>query len=426
VSQPTPAEGWSELLLALPEFILTDARIDEHDELVAHVELPREMHACTRCGVIDLHPLHDYRRHTVRHLPVAERASRVVWRKRLLACVEGCGTFTERTPSIAPGAVWSRPAARAAVAMSQANVPIETIRKSFGVGWNTVMRAVLAAARQVAVISPTRVGIDETVMTTGRLTERRRQFLTALVCLETSLVVAVVQGRDRGSATALLAEHAPEAKVVACDLFSGFKSAADSLEGAVVVADVFHLVRLGLQALDEVRRRRQQQIHGHRGHKDDPLFKLRRVLRVGQERLDDEVLAKIFDRLRAADTDDEVAAAWIAVDLLRRMYQAPDRDSAHRRLVAFYEWAVEVEVDEVTRLAKTIDTWQEGVLAFFDTRASNAPTESANVKIKSIRRAARGFRNCTNYAARIRLHAGQPRKVPTTTRIRSYSFATAA
>ena len=194
----------------------------------------------------------------------------------------------------------------------------------------------------------------------------------------------------------------------------------------MVVADVFHLVRLGLQALDEVRRRRQQQIHGHRGHKDDPLFKLRRVLRVGQERLDETVLVKIFDRLRAADTDDEVAAAWIAVDLLRRMYQAPDRDTAHRRLVTFYEWAVEVEVDEVIRLAKTIDTWQDEVLAFFDTRASNAPTESANVKIKSIRRAARGFRNCGNYAARIRLHAGRPRRVPTTTRIRSYSFTTAA
>jgi transposase len=155
------------------------------------------------------------------------------------------------------------------------------------VGWNTVMRAVLAAAEAVAQVRPTRVGINETVMTTGRLTTRRRQFLTALVCLDTSLVVAVVQGRDKGSATALLAEHAPDAEVVACDLFSGFKSAADTLESAVVVADVFHLVRLGLTALDEVRRRRQQQIHGHRGHKQDPLFKLRRVLRVGQERLEE-------------------------------------------------------------------------------------------------------------------------------------------
>jgi transposase len=424
VSQATPVRGWSELLLALPEFILTDAYVDERDELIAVVELPRDVRPCTRCGVIDRHLVHDRRWHTVRHLPVAGRACRLRWRKRLFACVEGCGTFAERTPAVAPGAVWSRPAARAAVAMSEANVPIDTIRKRFGVGWNTVMRAVLVAADLVAPVQPSRVGIDETVMTTGRLTTRRREFLTALVCLETSLVVAVAQGRDRAS-TALLAEHASQAEVVACDLFSGFKSAADTLEGAVVVADVFHLVRLGIQALDEVRRRRQQQIHGHRGHKDDPLFKLRRVLRVGQERLDEAVLAKIFDRLRAADTDDEVAAAWIAVDLLRRMYQAPDRDTAHRRLVAFYEWAVEVEVAEITRLATTIDTWQNEVLAFFDTRASNAPTESANVKIKSIRRAARGFRNCANYAARIRLHAGQPPKVPTTTRIRSYTLTTA-
>jgi transposase len=426
VSQLTPVEGWAELLLALPEFILTDAYLDEHDELVAEVELPRGLQPCTRCGVIDRHPVHDRRWHTIRHLPVAGRACRLRWRKRLLSCLEGCGTFMERTPSIAPGAVWSRAAARAAVAMSEANVPIDTIRKSFGVGWNTVMRAVLAAAELVAAIRPTRVGIDETVMTTGKLTTRRREFLTALVCLETSLVVAVVQGRDKGSAAALLAEHAPDAEVVACDLFSGFKSAADTLEGAVVVADVFHLIRLGLTALDEVRRRRQQQIHGHRGHRDDPLFKLRRVLRVGQERLDEAVVAKIFSRLRDADSDDEVAAAWVAVDLLRRMYQAPDRDTAHRRLVAFYEWAVTVEVAEITRLATTIDTWQDEVLAFFDTRASNAATESANVKIKNVRRAARGFRNTDNYAARIRLHAGQPRRVPTTTRIRSYTLTTAA
>ncbi|MPZ63534.1 MAG: hypothetical protein GEU93_20065 [Propionibacteriales bacterium] len=193
------------------------------------------------------------------------------------------------------------------------------------------MRAVVAAAEQVAAIRPTRVGIDETVMVTGKLTTRRRAFLAALVCLDTSLVVAVAQGRDRSSAVRLLVDHAPDAEVVACDLFSGFKSAADTLEGAVVVADGFHLIRLALQALDEVRRRRQQHIHGHRGHKDDPLLRLRRVLRVGQERPGQQTVERIFDRLREADTDDEVA--------------------------------------EVTRLARTIDTWQDEVLAFFDTRA---------------------------------------------------------
>jgi hypothetical protein len=119
------------------------------------------------------------------------------WRKRLLDRLEGCGTFVERTSSIAPGAVRSRAAARAAVAMSADNLPIEQIRRMFEVGWNTVMRAVLAAAEQVAAIRPRRLGIDETVMVAGRLTQRRRELLTALVCLDTSLVVAVTQGRDR-------------------------------------------------------------------------------------------------------------------------------------------------------------------------------------------------------------------------------------
>jgi hypothetical protein len=63
VSQPTPVLGWAELLLALPEFILTDAYIDEHDELVAVAEPRRGLQPCTRCGVIDHHLVHDRRAH---------------------------------------------------------------------------------------------------------------------------------------------------------------------------------------------------------------------------------------------------------------------------------------------------------------------------------------------------------------------------
>jgi transposase len=173
VSQATPVQGWSELLLALPEFTLTDAHVDDDGELIAYVELPREAHPCTRCGVIERHPLHDSRTHTVRHLPVAGRATRVVWRKRLLECVAGCGTFVERSPSIAPGSVWSRAAARAAVAMSRENVPIDTIRKSFGLGWSTVMRAIRDAAARVPACRPRRVGIDETVAAPSSNAARR-------------------------------------------------------------------------------------------------------------------------------------------------------------------------------------------------------------------------------------------------------------
>ena len=50
MNDTTPAQGWSELLLALPEFILTDAHIDEHDELVADIELPRDVQRASAAG----------------------------------------------------------------------------------------------------------------------------------------------------------------------------------------------------------------------------------------------------------------------------------------------------------------------------------------------------------------------------------------
>ena len=53
----------------------------------------------------------------------------------------------------------------------------------------------------------------------------------------------------------------------AMDGFSGFKTAAaEELPDAVEVMDPFHVVKLAGDALDDVRRRVQQETTGHRGH----------------------------------------------------------------------------------------------------------------------------------------------------------------
>ena len=46
----------------------------------------------------------------------------------------------------------------------------------------------------------------------------------------------------------------------------------DQLQDATSVLDAFHIVKLAGDALDEVRRRVQQDTLGHRGRKGDPLF----------------------------------------------------------------------------------------------------------------------------------------------------------
>ena len=60
-------------------------------------------------------------------------------------------------------------------------------------------------------------------------------------------------------------------EIVAMDGFTGFKSAAaEELPGARAVMDPFHVVHLAGNALDECRRRIQQELHHRRGRATDP------------------------------------------------------------------------------------------------------------------------------------------------------------
>ena len=64
--------------------------------------------------------------------------------------------------------------------------------------------------------------------------------------------------------------------------------------------------------VDEVRRRVQTETMGHRGRKDDPLYRARKLLIRGDERLDERGREKLMEALRRGDPFDEVAGAWLA------------------------------------------------------------------------------------------------------------------
>lgn len=57
----------------------------------------------------------------------------------------------------------------------------------------------------------------------------------------------------------------------AVTLLVGSDAIDDQLEGVRVVLDAFDVVKLATKIVDDVRRRVQQQIHGHRGRTGDPL-----------------------------------------------------------------------------------------------------------------------------------------------------------
>ncbi len=69
----------------------------------------------------------------------------------------------------------------------------------------------------------------------------------------------------------------------------------------MAVLDAFHVVKLATTAVDEVRRRVQQQTCGHRDRKNDPLYRIGNILHAGQEHLTPRQRA----RLQAAFAADE-------------------------------------------------------------------------------------------------------------------------
>ncbi len=138
-------------LLDLPEF---EVHLVDHVPGETHVVMsrPRGRQACTRCGLIDDHTVHDRVIHRVRDLPSGGRQVVLVWHKRVLACAGGCGTFRERSREIVPRACWTTRAGGEAVRQVAAdNRPVAAVAGSFGVAWDTVMRTVHASSSQDAV-----------------------------------------------------------------------------------------------------------------------------------------------------------------------------------------------------------------------------------------------------------------------------------
>jgi len=100
---------------------------------------------------------------------------------------------------------------------------------------------------------------------------------------------------------------------------------------------------LGTTALDDVRRRVQQDTTGHRGRTGDPLYGIRTLLRAGFENLTDRQRTRLDAAINAHDAHDAhdaheaVIAAWQCAQQLRAIY--------HQDTVRCGEQAVAALVD---------------------------------------------------------------------------------
>jgi transposase len=416
-------------LVGMPGFVVGAEQLVD-GELWLHVETTADLMGCTECGTRAVG--HGRSKTLVRDLPISGRPTVLAWFKRRWRCPEpGCprSTWSETSPEIAPRAVLTERARRRLADMvNVGGVSIAAAGAEFGVGWHTANQAV-ADHTDPHVDDPDRlegvaaIGVDEKRFLNAT-PGRRTTFTTQIVDLDRHRLLDVVEGRSRDVLGGWLAARGPEwcarIRVATLDPSAGYRKALeDHLPNATLVVDHFHAVRLANRAIDQVRRRVQNETLGHRGRKADPLYRARRVLLTADERLTEERFQWMRMLLEVGDPDGEVAAAWIAKELLRDVYDARGEDHARRRLVDFYVHCADVDVPELRRLARTISRWAEQVLAYHRTGgASNGRVENLHMLTEKIRRNSHGFTNHPNYRRRLIGRLGIKWHTQATARIR--------
>jgi transposase len=408
--------GLVEVLLGLAGFRVLEA-VESSDEVVVTIESTLDLVGCASCGVRA--EAHDRMPVEIRDLPCFGRPARLVWRKRRWRCVEpACDakTWTEHSEHVDAQAVITRRAGMEACRQVGEHArPVSGVAAEFGVCWWTIMNAVVEHGTPL-VDDPDRVGavrqlgVDETSFLRANRSHSTI-YATGMVDLIEHKVIDMIRGNSAADLRRWTGNADPAwlagIDVVATDLTESFRAGlSPHLDHARRVADPFHVVRVANRCVDKVRRRVQNETFGHRGRKRDPLYRIRKLLLAGSERLDERGHDRMLLGLRVGDPDDEVLGSWLAKESVRDVYLTDDPDDAAVLLDKAITGCLDDDVPEIQSLGRTLRAWRAEILAHHHTGASNGPTEGLNLCVKKVKRCGHGFTSFEHYRLRVLLHTG--------------------
>jgi len=355
-------------------------------------------------------------------LPVYGSPMRLCWKKHRMRCVnERCpkATWVLSDHRIAAkNCLLTTRAAKWATRQIGDGRTVKEVAAELACDWHTVNDAVttygeaLLEADRKRLNKTSAIGLDETSFV--RLAGNRTDYATTVADVEHHQIIDILPSRNYVEVAAWI-DKQPKAwkeriEYGALDMSATYAAVFSVLlPKAAQVVDPFHVIALANRCLDAIRRRVQIEQLGHRGRRDDPLYRARRLLLRGEEKLSDEASERLASLLELGDPGAEVAIAYRVKERLRDFYRCSDPDEAEAMLLELQTHCTKKAMPpEIRRLGGTIKNWFAKIVNFHLARVSNGPTEALNNLIKRIKRIGFGFRNFENYRIRALLYAGKP------------------
>jgi transposase len=361
------------------------------------IRQPRKALRCPACGSRDVRP-HGTVERRFRTVPIGSKPVSIVFPIPRVCC-QDCGVTRQVAVAFAdPRRSYTKAFERYVLELSR-RMTILDVARHLGVSWDVVKdlqkRDLEHRFARPKLGGLKRIAIDEIAVGKGR------RYLTVVLDLETGAVVFVGDGRGGDALKPFwkrLRRGQARVEAVAMDMSPAYRQAvSEHLEGAVIVFDHFHVIKLFNDKLSDLRR---SLYHQAEDEQKKVLKGSRWLLLKAPENLDPErdEEARLGEALRL---NKPLAAAYDLKEDLRQFWDQPGKRFAGAFLRDWVRRAEGSGVRMLGQMARTLTAHAPGLLAYYDYPISTGPLEGTNNKIKTMSRQAYGFRDHEFYKLKI-------------------------
>jgi transposase len=241
------------------------------------------------------------------------------------------------------------------------------------------------------------LGIDEISIHKGH------RYATVFYDLQEGMVVGMVEERKQRKVSRFFRrwgkDKCKNVVAVCTDLWSPFHNSVKLyLNHATLVFDKFHVFKYLSEAIDNVRKDEQRKLEDeqHSFIKGIRWLILKKELNCKQKRKLKEVI----------EQNQNIAKAILLKESFEAFYAAESIEEAEAVLDEWLTQCNESKLKPFIKLARRLNRWKDGIIAFFIHRITNGVAEGINNKIKVIKRRSYGFKDIEYFFLKILMSTG--------------------
>ena len=375
---------------------LEDAQIERmeetEEEIILQISLKRKMHNCPRYKA-ETDQVHDYRIRAVRDLSIRGKPLKLLYRRRRYFCPSGGKRFSEACAFLGKYQRFTYQVTERIMQLLHHRWSMKDIARDTRTSVSGVARCLALYPQGKLRELPRVLSFDE-----FKGNANGERFQCILTAPEERRILDILPDRKGSTIQSYLRSFSnrQDVQYVVMDMNQGYRDIARAFfPQAKIVIDRFHVARYCTWAMDDVRRAVQKHLlPASRKHfkRSRRLLIARRALLSEEDRAAVDVMLHFSERLYQA---------YALKELFFQFMDAKSSSTAAELLSKWFDAYDRLQLPEFSPCRRMLKNWKPYILNAFDCHYSNAFTEGCNNAIKALKRVAFGFRNFSNFRARI-------------------------